>query len=275
MILRLLVSAVLSAALFAAPAQARLADHNPVETTDATGDSGGAPDITGVTVANDFGGNILFVIEVGNRTGFAANDLVAISIDSDRNARTGTPTGSDYVIAIDAGARAVALLRWIGTTLERVATTTLRPSDWGPGYVALINRSELGDTTTFDYRVVTFLAVGDDADLAPATGSLTYTLASPHIEAIAARFSTTVPRAGKSFRLSTVRLTFETGETAIAARFTCRATLAGKRIRGTGPGACTFKLPKSAKGKKLVITITATAAGGRPETFAPYAFKVR
>ena len=66
-----------------------VADHNPVEVTDPTGDSNGAPDITGVTVANDLSGTILFVVEVANRTDFVPRDEVLIYIDSDRSALTG------------------------------------------------------------------------------------------------------------------------------------------------------------------------------------------
>ena len=65
----------------------------------------GAPDITGVTVANDLSGTILFVVEVANRTGFAANDDILIYIDSDRSALTGYADrggGADYLLGIDA-----------------------------------------------------------------------------------------------------------------------------------------------------------------------------
>ena len=68
------------------------------------GDSNGAPDITGVTVANDLSGTILFVVEVANRTGFAANDDILIYIDSDRSALTGYADrggGADYLLGID------------------------------------------------------------------------------------------------------------------------------------------------------------------------------
>ena len=88
-----------AALLAVAPAQGHVADHNPARTTDVAGDSGAAPDITAVTVANDLSGNILFVVQVGNREGFVANDVVLIFLDTDRNVGTGTPnTGIDYLI---------------------------------------------------------------------------------------------------------------------------------------------------------------------------------
>jgi len=61
---RALLAAALVALLSVAPAFGRVVDHNPVEVTDPVGDSSGAPDITGVTVANDLSGMILFVVEV-------------------------------------------------------------------------------------------------------------------------------------------------------------------------------------------------------------------
>jgi hypothetical protein len=267
------------AVLSVSPAHGRVADHNPIEAQDPAGDSNGAPDITGITVANDFSGTILFVVEVANRGGFAANDDVQIFIDSDRSAATGFPErggGADYLLRIDATSQQISLGRWNGTGFETAPATTVR-GEWRSGYVAFVNRSELGGTTGFAFFVRTKLqsGAGSQSDVAPADAYLPYTLNPPHIEVIRPRFSPAAPRAGSTFRLNSVQIVFETAESAPAAAFTCRATLAGKRIRGTARGGCTFRLPKTAKGKRFVITITATAAGGRAETFRPYAFRVR
>lgn len=245
--------------------------------TDPGGDSNGAPDITGVTVANDLSGIILFVVEVGNLSGFAPNDEVLIYIDNDRSAATGSPDhggGVDYRLRIDATTS--NLDRWNGTGFETAPRTTFRVN-WVNGYVAVVNRSELGATSAFAFFVRTRLQSGanNQMDVAPGDVYFPYTLSPPHIDAIRPRFSPAAPRAGSTFRLNSVQLQFETAESATAAAFTCRATLAGKRIRGTGRGGCAFKLPKTAKGKRFVITITATATGGKAETFRPYAFRVR
>lgn len=260
-------------------AYGRVADHNPVEVTDPAGDSNGAPDITGVTVANDLAGVILFVVEVGNRDGLVANDEVRLFIDSDRNAQTGMPLGEggvDYIIVFDGTAKSIAIGRWNGTEFQDYPSTSLQGA-WRPGYVAAIDRTELGNTAAFEFVTVTELHDGpaNAFDIAPTGVYQLYTVAPPHIESIAARFSTPAPRAGTTFRLNGVQLTFETEESAAAATFTCRATLAGKRIRGTGPGGCTFKLPKTAKGKRFVVTITAAPAGGKAQAFPAYTFRVR
>jgi hypothetical protein len=54
----------------------------------------------------------------------------------------------------------------------------------------------------------------------------------------------------------------------------CAAKLAGKTLRGTGAGGCRWSLPKNAKGKRLVITVTATYQDAEPVTVTS-SFKVR
>jgi hypothetical protein len=280
-VLRLLVTlSAVVAVLSVTPAHGRVADHNPVEVTDPSGDSNGAPDITGVTVANDLSGMILFVVEVANRSGFARDDDVLIYVDTDRSAATGFPEraggGVDYLLRIDATTSQVTLGRWNGSGFEPAPGTTLQGA-WANGYIAGINRAELGGTNGFAFFVRTRQqgSAGNRFDFAPTDAYFPYTLTPPHIDAIRPRFSALAPRAGSTFKVNSIQLVFETAETAVATAFTCRATLAGKRLRGTGRGACTFRLPKTAKGKRFVITITATATGGKAETFRPYAFRVR
>ena len=272
-----LALALLVVVLSVSPAHARVADHNPIEVTDPAGDSNGAPDITGVTVANDLSGTILFVVEVANRNDFVARDEVLIYIDSDRSAATGSPDrggGVDFRLRVDATSSDFE--RWNGTSFVPTPRTTVRVT-WANGYVAAVHRSELGATGAFALSVRTRLqnGAGNQTDLAPGEAYLPYTLSPPHIDAIRPSFSPSAPRAGSTFRLNSVQLQFETAESAAAAAFTCRATLAGKRLRGAGRGGCTFRLPKTAKGKRFVITITATATGGKAESFSPYAFRVR
>lgn len=266
-------------ALGATPVAARVIDHNPVGVPDPTGDSNGAPDITRVSVANSNAGDLLFLVQVANRTDVVANDLVAIFIDSDQNGETGERSedgGIDYVIFIHGTDRQIALLRWNGADFDPVETTSLR-GVWDDGYVVSVNRAELGNASAVRFYAQTLLENGtdDQSDSAPDGVYHDYTLAPPHVEAITPRWAPAAPRAGGTFRLNAVQLRFETDERAAAATFTCRATLAGKRLRGTGRGGCTFKLAKTAKGKRLVVTITAAPTGGKAQTFRAYTFRVR
>jgi hypothetical protein len=262
----LVLATALAVGLAVAPAHAGVANHNPVAITDPAGDSTGAPDITRVTVANSNAGEILFIVQVGNRNALAANDEVNIVIDSDQNAATGERNGDggdDYVIWIDGTERTLGMLRWNGSAWERAADSTLEGT-YSNGYIVVINRSELGNTSRFNYYVDTFLQNDTNQfDSAPNDVYEEYALGTPHVQSITPRWAPAAPRAGGTFRLSAVQITFETDERAAAASFTCRATLAGKRLRGTGAGGCTFRLPKSAKGKRLVIVVTATPAGGQ------------
>jgi hypothetical protein len=52
----------------------------------------------------------------------------------------------------------------------------------------------------------------------------------------------------------------ETDEVLMATSFACRATLGGRALRGSGEGGCRFSLPRNARGKRLVLVITATVA---------------
>jgi hypothetical protein len=262
----LVIAVALAVGLIVAPAHAGVASHNPVAITDPAGDSTGAPDITRVTVANSNRGEILFVVQTSNRNELTANDEVQIVVDSDQNAATGERNGDggdDFVIWIDGTQRTVGIQRWNGSAWESAPNTTLEGA-YNGGYVVIINRSELGNTARFDYYVNTFLQNDTNQfDSAPNDVYQEYVLGPPHVESITPRWAPAAPRAGATFRLNAVQIKFETEETAAAASYTCRATLAGKRLRGTGRGGCTFRLPKTAKGKRLVIVVTATPPGGQ------------
>jgi hypothetical protein len=95
-----------------------------------------------------------------------------------------------------------------------------------------------------------FAPDGDDAFL--------YTLSTPHIKSVVPAYAPVAPRAGKRFRVTGAQVRFETDEEEPAATVRCSAKLGRKALRGTGAGGCTFALPKSAMGKRLSLTMTAT-----------------
>jgi hypothetical protein len=273
---RLLPLAALAVGLAVAPAG--VAHHNPIGMSDPLGDANGAADIVRVTVANDTSGLVLFHVQAPNRTGFVAGDVVLIRIDADRSAQTGEPdrdAGIDYILEIDASANGIFLRRWNGTAFERAETTTLR-GVYDGGYVLAVNRADLGNPSAIRFYAVTLLASGapGQADVAPSTSLYDYELSISHVELMTPRWTPAAPRAGRSFRLSALQVTLQTGDRMPAARFNCRATLAGKRLRGTGRGTCTFRLAASAKGKRLVIAVTASPPGGEAET-GVQSFRVR
>jgi hypothetical protein len=273
---RLASIAALAVGVAVAPANAGVAHHNPIGIADPAGDANGAPDIVRVTIANDTRGLILFVVQVSNRSDLAPNDRVFIRIDSDMSAQTGEPdrgAGIDHMVEIDATTRAVFFRRWNGTAFERTETTTLEARFEG-GYVVFVNRSDLGDSRAIRFYVLTALASANVADTAPAAATYDYELSISHVDSMRPRWTPAVPRAGGTFRLSALQLTLQTGDTMPAARVICRASLAGRRLRGTGRGGCTFRLPPAAKRKRFVIDVTAAPAGGEAET-ARQTFRVR
>src|SRR5262249_13083809 len=81
--------------------------------TDATGDSGAAPDVTAVSVTNDVAGDITFKVTVANQSALAADGAVQLVIDSDDNEKTGDSDGFDYFFELD-GDNTYVFEKWNG-----------------------------------------------------------------------------------------------------------------------------------------------------------------
>jgi hypothetical protein len=233
--------------------------------TDPAGDAaGGGADITQVDVSNDATGKITLAFTIPNRTTFSSTDTLAIVFDTDRNASTGS-SGVDYGIVVTAsGARVV---HWNGTTFVPSAQTTLTTAN--NGMTISVNRSELGNTTGFNFLAETL--VGSTAsDVAPDTSSWSYDLGlKPVLNTLAASFSPAKPRAGHVFRLAQTQLRLEDGTVVKADSITCIATLNGKRLAGR----CAWHIPRNARGRRLVVVLTAHYQGATA-TFTPWRFRV-
>ena len=234
--------------------------------TDPTGDAtGGGADITQAVVSNDASGNITIAFTIPNRTSFGATDTLAIVFDTDRNASTGN-SGFDYGIVVDASG--AHLVRWSGTSFVPSPQTTLTTAN--NGLTITVNRSELGNTTGFDFGAETLVS-GAASDTAPDTGTWSYDLGiKPVLNTLAARFSPAQPKAGHVFRLAATQLRLDDGSVVKADSVTCVATLSGKRLAGR----CAWHIPKNGRGKRLVITLTAHYQGATA-TFTPWRFRVR
>jgi hypothetical protein len=64
-------------------------------------------------------------------------------------------------------------------------------------------------------------------------------------------------KAGSSFRATGLDVDLSDGtERTVPAR-SCSATLAKKTLVGTGSGHCRFKIPRIAKGKRLLVRVSA------------------
>jgi hypothetical protein len=255
----LLVAAIFGALLFG------VTDAGAASTfTDPAGDTvGGAADITQIVVSNDFDGNITLAFTIPDRTTFTSDDLLLVLLNTDKDTSTGV-SGVDYAIGV--GSDGVLLLRASGGTFAPAPQTTLRTAD--NGKTITLNRSDLGDTSGFIFLGATSLQSNDNA--ADATSVFTYDLElKPVLETLAARYAPTKPKAGKIFRLAGTTLRLDDGTTVKADSVTCVAKLNGKRLAGR----CSWRMPKKAKGKRLVVTLTAHYKGVST-TFTPWRFKV-
>lgn len=256
----ILVGAVLAVLLFGASGAGAATTF-----TDPAGDAtGGAPDITQVVVSNDAAGNITFTLTT-NRSTFTADDVVGILLDTDKNSSTGT-NGVEYAIVLTNGIP--VLLRGNGTGFESAPGTLVV----SPNFTAVtVNRSDLGATTGFVFAVFSGLGSNDAAeDDAPDNGAWSYDLQlAPELGTLAARFAPAKPKAGKVFRLAGTTLRLEDETIVKADSITCVAKLNGKRLAGR----CSWRIPANARGKRLVVTLTARYKG-TSATFTPWRFRV-
>jgi hypothetical protein len=237
--------------------------------TDAAGDAGGAPDFQRFVVSNTNDGLIRFEITYANRTELRDDDGLFVAIDSDHNRATGDPDGSEYLILLDAATQGAGLGKWDGETYDFDVPQTTFEAD---SRTIEINRSELGNTSAFDFAAGSY--GGDTEDFAPdAVGEVySYQLDfTPELKSLAASFTPKQPRAGKVFAVSSLRVQTDTTAVRPDTRV-CTAKLAGRTLRPIG--ACRWRLPKNAKRKLLVVTIRVTYQGVTG-TAQPFRFRVR
>jgi hypothetical protein len=236
--------------------------HNPQTFPDPSGDSGGGPDITSVLVGNTAAGLIRFEISIANTVLLSDNDVVVVFIDADRSPATGVFEGFEYTIQTAGSLGELVLARWDGSQFIRVASRSLVKVWESGGKMTLrISRSDLENTQGFSFFAATEVLPAEDPfdDTAPdGIATFTYTLSTPHIAAVRPSFAPATPRVGRAFKVASVRVALESDEVLPATTVLCRATLGGRALRGTGAGGCRFSLPRNARGKRLVVAITAT-----------------
>jgi hypothetical protein len=91
---------------------------------DRRGDAHGAPDIFTLYLQDRWGGKPDFLY-----FGFGISDLpgkLLVDFDTDKNAATGGPSGSDYRVEVAVRTGGARLLRWSGNRFSPVASPTLR-----------------------------------------------------------------------------------------------------------------------------------------------------
>ena len=241
---------------------------------DPTGEVPGSADVSGVSVSSD-GSSFTFQVQT-NWPAWDPNTFFAILVDSDQNAATGT-AGFDYVVTGD---------RWGGTIVNTVHPLVVQTqSSLSNGlWTVTVPASAIGNPQAISFFVLT--QVGPDQanpieDRAPNSGTWSFPPAAPAppppppVPTVVSYNATyaAAPVHGKAFRVTGLSLSLSNGSFAHAKALTCRATLAGRQFLGGGLSGCAFRLPKSAKGKRFVVTVTGSYASA--SLTKSYAFRVR
>lgn len=250
---RFFVLGVLALA-FAAPAAA------DTDYTDATGEDPNSADISTIHVANSpAAGTITFTVTLTNLPTLTDDAVILILIDADQNVATGQPnTGIDYVLGLDTGGWFWD--KWDSTANDFVDVQGANAFvTFNNGVLnASVHATDIGSPKAFNFFVLTIRGTDPNnpyVDAAPddqASYGYTLTLPPPTVVATSATFVGT-PRAGHALIVKALDVDLSNGTTVKATGLKCTATLGGVAVRGTGAGSCTFKLPKTAKGKKLTV----------------------
>ncbi len=242
---------------------------------DTTGENPAAADIGTIVVSNDPAAQtVTFKVQILNMPTVEANAEIDVLVDADRNPTTGESGFDDDFFLGDGG---WGFDRWDGTQFQDAPEVASLPVTYGAGLlVVTMPLSVLGGVTTgsFDFAVLTFR--GDPSapvtDQAPdAAPPYTYTLAAPpppqpkpskpkpkpKPTIVGSTVKVPVPaKAGRRFVVGRFSARLSDGTAVATSAQRCSATLGGTTLHGTGAGHCTFVLPKKAKGKKLVVTVS-------------------
>ena len=140
--------------------------------------TGGSPDLTAIRVVNDTAGLITFTAAA---TGIPSPDTeLNLIIDSDRNLATGDPDGDEFWFYLDGSNAQSGGLRWNGSDWVDYVPASGRASFQNGVWSLSVNRSELGNTATFDFYLIAVKYSGNSVvgrdDAPDGTAVYTYTL---------------------------------------------------------------------------------------------------
>jgi hypothetical protein len=270
-----LIVAALAAALILVPTAAS------GEYTDPSGDGGTAGDIVSVTVAADkASGQLLFRI-TGTNIASSETTPLFLDIDSDANPLTGDITfnGMDYEFGIDNSSYGFS--HWDGSNWVATPDLSVQVSGNTSQILISVNRSELGNTSMFNFFAFAFNATDRVFDLAPDKGAFNYSFDAngPQIISVDVKKTPAAgPKAGKRFVIVPTGLKLPpdgqpTPPAILPQSYSCTAKLGAKKL-ATGRGVCSIAIPKkNAKGKRLAVVLTVNYEGSTKVT--PLTFKVK
>jgi hypothetical protein len=245
--------------------------------SDSAGDSGEAPDVISITVANDDQGLISFTVTIANRATFGPDDAVAIPFATNAPGRAGVrEDGVNFVLGLE-GTQGAFLERWTGADMvvvrpapsslrgsfaDGVVTLTVRQDDLVPGFPSLAVPTELSFYVlgvSFNGAVV--VAEDDAPDASDQFWS--YRLVQPP------RIIVTYFRAPKIAKPGAVLVArvgaawSDTGRVVKPTKVSCRAKLGSRVLKGraSAPVLCSWTLPTHSAGMTLRGTVTLTSSG--------------
>jgi hypothetical protein len=248
---------------------------------DPSGDSSSAADVTGVTVLSDkASGQIVFRVS-GSNLSTSPSLLTFLAIDSDANPATGDPgwDGADYGFVVDDSS--YGFVHWNGSDWVETTYATVRVSGGGSSLMISVNRSELSNTSEFNFTVRSLNTDTKATDDAPDIGMYNYSLdaGGPDIQGV--MLTTTPgsgPRAGKPFVVTPTGLKLPPTGGIISVlpqpeSYSCKATLKGRAVPASGTGGCTLRIAKKkTRGKPLTVVVTVSYEGATKSV--PFTFVV-
>jgi hypothetical protein len=249
--------------------------------TDPAGDSSTAGDITAVTVMGDkASGQLLFKITGTNIASSDQNPLF-LDIDSDANPVTGdiTDNGADYSFYVDDTSYGFA--HWDGTHWVLTSDLSVRVTGGTSQILISVNRSEVGNTSMFNFFAWSVSVPDRVFDNAPNEGAFNYSFEAngPDITSVDVQTKPAAgPKAGKKFVIipAGLKLPPDGRTTTDAIRpesYSCIAKLGARPLTASGTGGCTITVPKKkARGKKLTVQLTVIYEGATKAV--PLTFKV-
>ena len=150
---------------------------NTASFADVAGDSGSAPDVTGVAITNDDAGLVTIKVTMSNRGAFGATDGVGVGIDADQNPDTGTVFyGTEYELDLEGATTRFYRAAANGFYEEAPLPASLQASFSGGVVTVTFKPSELGATTGFNVYAATF--DNSTIDLSPDIRTVNYQFVS-------------------------------------------------------------------------------------------------
>ena len=191
-----------------------------------------------------------------------------------------TDNGSDYRFVVAGGG--YAFFHWTGSEWVDSPDLSVQITGGTNQILFSVNRSELGNSSLFNFFAVTFNTTDRAFDSAPDQGAFNYWFDAngPRITSVDVKTAPAGgPKAGKRFVIAPTGLKLPPDRqttpppTVLPESYSCTAKLGAKKL-ASRKGVCSIAIPKkNAKGKKLTVLLTVTYEGATK--VVPLTFKVK